>query len=52
MIPTKESVQARLEKLQSEQVQLQNNFHAYSGAIQECQFWLDQLSAEEEKKEQ
>lgn len=46
-------LQNRLETLQSEQKQLQQqitqigaNINAYSGAIQECQYWIGVINAE------
>lgn len=51
---TKEKLQERLKilnngKLQNEQIAIQatNNANAHSGAIQECQYWLEQLLKEE-----
>lgn len=39
----KEMVQQRLQRLKSEREQMVANVHAYDGAIQEVQHWLDEL---------
>lgn len=50
---TQEKLQERLKllnngKSQNEQIAIQatNNANAHAGAIQECQYWLDQLIKE------
>ena len=40
---TLEALRERLVKLQAEYEQTKANMHAYEGAIQECQYWLNQL---------
>lgn len=54
----KETIVKHLAQLKAEQdqvqaniVQLQANYNAYLGAIQDCEFWLTQLGAEEKPKE-
>ncbi len=50
---TKPELEARPEQLKKEQKQTEQNFHAYAGAIQECQYWLSQAIIQEQfpKKE-
>lgn len=38
----KQILQERLDKLKSEQDRIKNMIMAYDGAIQECQYWLEQ----------
>jgi len=42
---TKEVLQQRLVELQSGRDQAMANLNAYSGAIQECQHWIDYIEA-------
>ena len=56
---TKEQIQLRLQALKKEQVeaqaqyiQLGKNIDAYSGAIEDCQFWLDEFVVQEQEKEE
>lgn len=51
---TKEALEIRLQKLlqeremlQNELIQKQANLHAYDGAIEDCQYWLAQLTKED-----
>lgn len=44
---TKEQVQARLEQLQTEREQVKASLAAYEGAIQDCNYWLQQLTPSE-----
>ena len=39
---TVETVLERLDKLKKERESLQANLYAYEGAIQECQYWLEE----------
>lgn len=41
---TKEQVQERLDVLEKEKVQIQQLLPTYEGAIQDCKYWLQQLS--------
>ena len=41
----REQLLARLEDLRRQQQQAQATFHAVGGAIQECEFWLNQIPA-------
>lgn len=43
---TKEQLEARKVWLQSQQDQLKANVHAFQGAIEECNYWLQQLVTE------
>ena len=50
---TKEQIESRMASLVQEQKQLQEtyeqmgrNLNAYSGAIEDCKFWLEQLGKE------
>lgn len=40
---TKEQVQTRLAQLTTEREQLRASLAAYEGAIQDCNYWLQQL---------
>jgi chromosome segregation ATPase len=51
---TKEQLESRLAQLIREQKELQEsyeqmgrNIHAYAGAIEDCNFWLEKLREEE-----
>jgi len=39
----KEQIEARLKDLQTAKDQLQSNLLAHEGAIQDCNYWLQQL---------
>ena len=41
---TREMVEKRLEQLTAERDQLVANLQAYNGAIQDCEYWLNQLA--------
>jgi hypothetical protein len=45
---TVEKLQERINTLQASKDQMLANANAFSGAIQECRFWLAQLLAEQE----
>ena len=45
---TRESVEKRLAGLKEAKEQAVANLNAMNGAIQDCQFWLDQLAAKPE----
>ena len=45
---TLEALRERLAKLQAEYEQTKANMHAYEGAIQECQYWIDLLETSED----
>ena len=47
---TKEQIQARLKQLETEREQLRVNLMAYEGAIQDCNYWLQELDKAEEKE--
>jgi len=46
----KEQIEARLAELNKELQQLTANANAVNGAIQDCEYWLAQLDAEETKE--
>ena len=46
---TREMIEARLKELQEGAEQMRANLNAYEGAIQDCKYWLEQLTAEDEK---
>jgi hypothetical protein len=55
---TREAIEARQAQLRAEQAQvqtaiaqLQANLSAFSGAIEDCDFWLAQLAAEAQPTE-
>ena len=41
-----EKVRARIKELEQQSEQLRADLNAVGGAIQDCQFWLQQLEAE------
>ncbi len=47
---TKEDIETRKSQLQSELEQARNTMNALHGAIQDCDYWLEQL--DEESNEQ
>lgn len=47
---TCEMLEKRIELLMTERDHLQAQVHAFTGAIQDCEYWLKQL--EEEKKDE
>ena len=44
---TPEVINKRLEQLQAQAKQMEINLHAISGAIQDCQYWLNQLESKD-----
>lgn len=48
---TKEALEARIQSLQREQEQLIAKTNAFSGAIQDCKYWLEELAKEVPKTE-
>jgi hypothetical protein len=40
---TKDQIKARIEILTAQAKQLELNLHAIGGAIQDCQYWLNEL---------
>lgn len=48
-VVTKEALESRIRDLQTQKDQAIANANALTGAIQDCQFWLDQIRASEEK---
>jgi prefoldin subunit 5 len=42
-----ESVKSRIEILTAQAKQLELNLHAIGGAIQDCQYWLNQLESKD-----
>jgi hypothetical protein len=46
---TKEQIEQRKAELLATREQLQANLNAVAGAIQDCDYWLAQLAAEEVK---
>jgi len=42
----KKTIEKRKEDLQKQLVQIQNQFNALTGAIQDCDYWLGQLKEE------
>lgn len=44
---TRAVIEARLEQLRAEVEQIRANLHAYEGAIQDCEYWLGVLTADE-----
>jgi hypothetical protein len=46
----REQIEARLAELRKEMEQLHANANAVSGAIQDCEYWLAQIDAEEKPK--
>jgi hypothetical protein len=49
---TLETLQTRMGTLQKGREQAIANVNAYDGAIQECQYWIDQLTPKEVKKDE
>jgi hypothetical protein len=48
---TKEALAARLELLNKQRLQAFANLSAFDGAIEDCKFWLAQLSPEPASEE-
>lgn len=46
----KEEIQARLKKLETEQEQIKTTWLSYSGAIEDCKYWLGKLEETKETK--
>lgn len=44
----KTKIQERIKTLETERDQLRNNLVAYEGAIQDCNYWLEQLETKSE----
>jgi prefoldin subunit 5 len=44
---TAEKIQARLDDLKAQADQLRGNLNAVGGAIQDCEYWLEQLNEPE-----
>ena len=44
---TPEVINKRVEQLQAQAKQMEINLHAISGAIQDCQYWLNQLESKD-----
>ena len=42
-----ESLKSRIEVLTAQAKQTELNLHAISGAIQDCQYWLNQLESKD-----
>lgn len=42
-------LQQQKKLLQEEQIKVAANINAFNGAIEECQYWINQAVAEEEK---
>lgn len=49
---TREKLLERIAQLKSEQSNLRANIDAFTGAIQDCEYWLRELEAAESKKEE
>lgn len=47
MAITKEQIQARSVQLQKQAEKLQNDLNATLGALQDCNYWLSQIEADE-----
>jgi len=45
----KDQIEKRLEELKTNQEQLRANLIATSGAIQDCEYWLEQLKEKKTK---
>ena len=41
---TEETLKKRLESLEAQRRQMEANLNAIAGALQECQYWLNQLT--------
>lgn len=48
---TKEQIQARAAQLQRQAERLQNDLNATLGALQDCNYWLEQLDASKDNGE-
>lgn len=46
----KETIEKRIQQLKAEQQQFVANVHGCEGAIQDCNFWLNELNKPEEKE--
>ena len=46
---TKEQILARIEELKAQAEQLKANLNAVGGAIQDCEYWLEQINEPEVK---
>lgn len=44
---TREALEARLTQLRQEVEQMRANLNAYEGAIQDCEYWLGVITAQE-----
>ncbi len=45
---TRAQIEERLAKLRAEAAQLQANLNAFRGAIEDCEYWLEQVEREGE----
>lgn len=45
---TKDQIQARIEELMKIGKQAESTVHAVNGALQECNYWLEQIKKSEE----
>jgi hypothetical protein len=44
---TPEVINKRVEQLQAQAKQMEANLHMISGAVQDCQYWLNQLESKD-----
>jgi len=44
---TREMIEARKQQLEAERDELIAKLHAYTGALQDCEYWLEQIEKEE-----
>ena len=47
---TKDQIQARIDELMKVGKQVESQIHAINGALQECNYWMEQLNKGEEVK--
>ena len=47
---TKDQIQARIDELMKIGKQAESQIHAINGALQECNYWMEQLAKGEEVK--
>ncbi len=45
---TKEKLEDRIKQLETEREQLKTTLIAYEGALQDCKYWLDELTRTQE----
>ncbi len=41
---TEQNIKERLQALEAQRIQMEANLNAIGGAIQDCQFWLDNIT--------